>query len=64
MLDSTGKTIAVGDKVRWRSQVYTIKQFLPGQGRTGIAGIEFEEPQLAPHQNELPDEWSVDRMES
>lgn len=63
MLDSTGKMIAVGDKVRWRGGgPYTIKRFLPGQGRTGIAGIEFEEPQPEPHQNELPDEWSVDRI--
>ena len=49
-LDSTGKPIEVGDKVRFRGQEYTIKCFLPGQGTFGTCGIEFEEPQHFPEQ--------------
>lgn len=63
MQDSTGKTIAVGDRVRWArdQRTYTIRQFLPGQGRSGTAGIQFEEPcARADYLGELPDEWSVD----
>jgi hypothetical protein len=55
--DSTGKPIAVGDRVRFRGRVYTITAFRPGQGRFGSAAIEFDEPC---HTTETPDEVSVD----
>ena len=55
--DSTGKDIKVGDLVRWRGQVYQIKEFREGQGRSGTASIEFTTP---PHTPEVPDEISVD----
>lgn len=60
MQDSTGKLIAVGDRVKFRGQIYTIEAFKPGQGRNGTAAIEFDRK---PHIEELPDEVSVDLLE-
>lgn len=60
-MDSAGRPIEVGDRVRFRGQEYTIKRFLPGEGRGGnIATIEFEEEQ---HVSEVADEWSVDLIQ-
>lgn len=59
--DSTGTPIQVGDRVRFRGRVYTIKSFLPKEGRAGTSAITFEEPQ---HIAEPADEWSVDKVES
>lgn len=59
--DSTNQRIRVGDRVRFRGQVYTIKEFLPGKGVNGTAGILFVEDQ---HTDELADEVSVDLWES
>lgn len=58
--DSTGKPISIGDRVRFRGQVYTIKAFRPGYGRMGTSAIEFEE--LERHMEEQPDEINVDRV--
>jgi hypothetical protein len=56
--DSTGKEIQVGNRVRFRGQIYTIKGFRPGEGLLGTSAIEFEEsPQHTP---EVADEISVD----
>jgi len=55
--DSTGKPIVERDKVRWRGQPYIIKSFHKGEGRSGIARIEFT---TMPHTDEVPDEFSVD----
>ena len=55
--DSTGNPIDVGKKVRFRGRSYTIKNFVPGEGRMGTARIVFEEPQ---HTDEPADEISVD----
>lgn len=55
--DSTGRPIKVGDRVRFRGQEYTIKDFAYGQGSFGTAAIEFEEDQ---HISEVADEISVD----
>lgn len=60
--DSTGRTIAVGDRVRWRGQLYTIKAFGGPIGRHGTRAIEFEEPLHI--QDEIPDEIGVDRVEA
>ena len=57
--DSTGKPISIGDSVRFRGQVYTIKGFLPGMGLYGTSVIEFEEDV---HTKEIPDEISIDRI--
>lgn len=57
--DSTNQPIDVGDKVRFRGQVYTISGFVPGEGRFGTSVIEFVEPQ---HTDEVADEISVDRV--
>lgn len=56
--DSAGRSIREGNRVRFRGEVYTIKSFKPGEGRSGTAAIEFEEPEI--HTEEVPDEWSVD----
>ncbi len=56
-MDSTGKRIRLGDKVRFRGQEYVIKRFIPGGGRSSTAAIVFE---TEPHIRETPDEWSVD----
>jgi len=58
-LDSTGKPIAEGDQVRHRGREYTIKAFRPGEGRSGIAAIDFTEEPHVPG----ADEWSVDRLD-
>lgn len=55
--DSTGKSIFVGSKVRFRGQVYTIKAFIPGKGRYGSNGLSFEE---TVHTTETPDEIAID----
>ncbi len=55
--DSTGKTIIVGDTVRFRGKEYTIKEFIDGGGRNGTAFILFNEEQ---HVTETADELSVD----
>lgn len=60
-LDSTGKGIVVGDRVKFRGEEYTIKEFLLGKGSGGTSQIEFEEPQ---HIQEIADEASVDRIMS
>ena len=56
--DSAGKPITVGSRVKFRDKLYTIKAFLPGQGRNGVNAIEFVEDEV--HVDELPDEISVD----
>lgn len=59
--DSSGQdVIQVGDSVRFRGAVYTIRQFSPGKGRFNSAAIAFEEEQ---HTDEVADEISVDRVE-
>lgn len=60
--DSTNKPISEGDKVRFRGQEYTIKEFRPGEGRYGTAAIKFEEDDV--HTDEIPDELSVDRVDN
>lgn len=60
VVDSTGKPINVGDRVRFRGELYTIKGFTLGEGRGRIAVIEFEEEQ---HVAEVADELSVDLVE-
>lgn len=57
IMDSTGKPIQIGDRVKFRGELYTIKRFMLGKGRGGIAAVEFEEAQ---HTDEIADEWSVD----
>jgi hypothetical protein len=56
-MDSTGRPLMVGDKVRFRSVVYTIESFEPGTGPRGVATIQFKESQ---HTDMLASEISVD----
>lgn len=56
-MDSTGKAITVGDRVKFRGQVYTIKEFGPKEGQFGTSIVRFEEDQHVP---EVADEFSVD----
>ena len=59
--DSIGRPIAVGDRVSWRGQTYTIKAFGTPVGRFGTRTIEFvETPHLT---DETPDEIGVDLVE-
>ena len=60
--DSAGRPIAVGDKVRFRGTIHTIKAFHDGEGNRGgpaCARIEFNEEQQTP---EPASEFSVDLM--
>jgi hypothetical protein len=57
-----GRTIAVGDRVSWRGQLYTIKAFGDLTGRLGTCAIAFEEPLRI--QDEVPDEIGVDLVEA
>lgn len=56
--DSSGKEIAVGNRVSWRGKIYTIKAFGEPVGRCGTRAILFEEPLHL--QGEVPDEIGVD----
>lgn len=58
-MDSTGRPLMLGDKVRFRSVVYTIESFEPGTGPCGAATIHFKESQ---HTDEAASEISVDRV--
>lgn len=58
-MDSAGRAIAIGDKVKWRGQIYTIKAFGPRVGIHNLHAIEFEEPLHCPGE---PDEFGVDRV--
>ena len=59
-MDSVGRPINVGDKVRFMGKVYTIAQFHPG-GMHGTSTIEFvEHTDGGVHTKEVPDEISVD----
>lgn len=55
--DSTGNSITIGDSVRFRGQIYTIKEFIPGEGRFNTARIIFNEQT---NTIEQADEISVD----
>lgn len=57
--DSTGKQIAVGDKVRFRGQEYTLKGFGPFESHYGVATLTFEEPL---HTDEVPCECTIDKI--
>ena len=59
--DSTGKCICIGDKVKFRGVIYTIKSFVDGKGCLGTSQIIFEEDQ---HTDEIADEISVDLVPS
>lgn len=59
--DSAGRPIAVGDRVRWRGEIYTIKAFGDPTGRYGTRTISFEESLHIT--DEVPDEIGVDRVE-
>ena len=60
--DSTGRPIGVGDRVRWRGQIYTIKAFVDPVGRCGTRTIVFEEPRHV--SDEVPDEIAVDLVQA
>ena len=53
--DSTGKPIHVGNKLRFRGCIYTLKSFGPLDD--GVATLIFEEEL---HTDEVPCETSVD----
>ena len=55
--DSTGTPIKIGDTVRFRGEIYTIKEFISNKGIFETAQIVFNEPQ---HTNEIADEINVD----
>jgi len=55
--DSTGKEIELGDKVRFRGQVYTIKDFVSPDNLHDPPLIVFNTDQ---HTLEIATEWSVD----
>ncbi len=57
-MDSTGKSIKVGDTVKFRGELYTIRSF-GSKTAFGTHVIEFCEPQ---HIDEVADEFKVDRV--
>jgi hypothetical protein len=60
-MDSAGRPIAVGVKVKFRGKEYHIKEFKPGEGMHGTARIIFDEPEV--HTDEVPCETNVDIVE-
>jgi len=61
-LDGAGRPIKVGDKVRFRGRVYTIRNFIQRKSteRGGCSLIVFEEDV---HVEEVADEWAVDLVQ-
>ena len=57
--DSTGKQIAVGDRIKFRGQEYKLKGFGPNEEHYGVATLIFEEPM---HTEEIPHECNVDKI--
>lgn len=55
--DSTGRQISIGDKIRFRGQEYTLKEFGPNEANYGVAILIFEEPL---HTITVPHECNVD----
>lgn len=58
--DSTGKQIAVGDKIKFRSQIYTLKGFGPKEDHYNVSTLLFEEELHTP---EVPHECNVDKVD-
>lgn len=58
--DSSGSPVRIGDRVRWRGEVYTITAFGDRTGRFGTHTIEFDRP---PHLDQTPDELSIDLID-
>jgi hypothetical protein len=57
--DSTGTMVNIGDEVKFRGHVYTIKAFLETTGACGTSQIEFNEEQ---NTEEIADEISIDKI--
>lgn len=57
--DSTGRQIAIGDKIRFRGSEYTLKDFGPIEDHYGVATLIFEEEV---HTTEVPHECNVDKV--
>ena len=57
--DSAGNVVLIGDQVKFRGQLYTIKRFLETTGSCGTSQIEFVESQ---HTQEIADEISIDKI--
>lgn len=56
--DSTGKPIVVGDRIRFRGQEFTLKEFGPIEAVYEVATLIFEEE--VTHTPEIPHECNVD----
>ena len=56
--DSSGRRLAIGDRVRWRGAIYTVTGARPGEGRADTAALELDPP--PPDGSEVPDEIGVD----
>jgi hypothetical protein len=57
--DSTGRQIEIGDKINFRSSIYTLKGFGPNEEHYGVATLIFEEEV---HTIEVPHECNVDKV--
>ena len=57
--DSTGKQIAIGDKIKFRGTEYTLKGFGPNEDHYNVATLLFEEDL---HTKEVPHECNVDKV--
>lgn len=60
-MDSAGKPIAKGNRVKFRGKEYTIEEFVEGEGTHGTARIVFEEEEV--HTTEPPNETNVDLVQ-
>ena len=59
--DSTRRPIKIGDRLRFRGKVYTLKEFGPPEEFYGVATLVFEEPEI--HTTETPHEINVDLVD-
>lgn len=57
-VDSLGRPIKIGDRVRFETKYYTIKSFIPGGGLLSSDAIEFV--QKCDYVLNPPDELNVD----
>ena len=58
--DSTGKQITPGDRIKFRGQEFTLKDFGPNEEHYGVATLIFEEE--VTHTPEVPHECNVDKL--
>ncbi len=56
--DSAGRAIYIGNKIKFRGEIFTLADFGPNEDHYNVATLIFEEP--IEHTPEVPHESNVD----